>query len=186
MSLRKTLFLSYLLILTSCSTTTLPVSNISTELQHLSYLNNRKISFKVSSPSTQITVGNQYLFVFLPLGSVAISDPREYLFNSIYSELVIGGFKPTADLDGPAITVSPVDISASAFDLLFIRIIRCKVKLTVSYKLPVTGKIETQEIEGDAHGFNRFGFEPQISRIFRKAIHEASLKIIKIASVIKY
>jgi hypothetical protein len=152
----------------SCVRTGLTADPAPRSLSKLAHLNNRPIRLEVEAPQSPISLGHQYLLIVIPFGRITLEEPKKYIFNLVYEDLVLKGFSPvTAHGTKRELRVKLESMNATAYDLLFIRLVRCSVDLDINFNgLHFIA-------QGSASSFRRYGFKPQIEELLKAASKDA-------------
>ena len=162
------IFLLFLLLFSGCSLTEVTYDTPTSELLTLSRLNQRPVQLIVEGPVTEATTGHQYLLM-LPLGRVVVSSPAKFLYNAAFEALVLKGYRVSSNPLPHSIALTFESIEASAYDLVFSRLIKCKVRFNLLDRASGT----RVAYEGSAYAFRRFGFKPELEWTLREAVKDA-------------
>lgn len=167
---------------TGCTSTGITVPPPDAATARLAALAPHGIRLAVVGSNAPLPVGHQYLFVAIPFGAISLIDPQIALRRALSTELAIGGIQALpegTDAAVPVVTVTPLDLQVSAFDLLFTRRVSATVRLGVTVALPAQpGSAVTLEVGGKSGSFERFGFTPQLSNALREALQEAGQELV--------
>lgn len=169
-----------LLSVAGCVRTRLDSIPIGDDHLRLANTGTRPITIFNQIPSEPVRAGNQWVFVFIPLGEITIEDPSKVVGNAVFKRLAERGYRPTVRSDHASrppidrphtmITLSSAEFSCSVPDLLFIRIVRCHVSLN-GYR----GADSNVLISSDGYNaeYRAVGFKPQLNHSLESAISQA-------------
>ena len=148
-------------------TTNISIDPPSAQLQRLEATSPMTARIALAIDDQPRSLGNQYLLIALPLGSVQIEHPRQLFTQFIRERFALAGIEAeivnqeaTADL-----TVSLHDISLSAYDLVLTRRLVATVELMVA-----SPGVEGLVLSESATEFRQFGFEPQLKPLLVEAL----------------
>lgn len=167
---------------TGCASTGITVPPPEAATLRLAALAPHGIRLEVTGSNTPLSVGHQYLFVAIPFGAISLIAPQTALRRALSTELAIGGIQALpegSDAAVPVVTVTPLDLQVTAFDLLFTRRVSATVRLGVTVALPTHPEsVVTLEVRGESGSFERFGFTPQLSHALGEALQEAGQELV--------
>lgn len=178
------------LSLAGCVLTAVPRAPISPEVFRLAASNDRAIRLDLSGPQETLSVGHQYLFIVIPFGRIVIEHPLDHLRTSAYTQASLSGLRPIVDVpandsafDTPRLEIRLQDIQVSAFDFLFTRHIVCDVSVEARLFAPGSSSPEKLAAGRVAETeFVRYAFEPELQRVFLRAmdgaLHEAISQLV--------
>lgn len=177
---RNTFYLIFFFIIcltAGCLNTNLKSEPILKQIKSLLISNKRLIGLRIQDLTDSEIIGHQYLFIILPFGRIKAPQLSEQLINQAQTTLAIKGYSPKIassnnqiDFDYPAIHISIDAISLTAYDLIFMRKIVCKLDLSAKLISPDKTIMRDEKTTTYQSKYVSFAFEPELSNILRVTI----------------
>lgn len=165
-----------------CASTKLSIPPPEAAIERLAALAPRGVRLAVAAPSAPVELGHQYLLVVIPFGSIALIDPHTSLRRALSTELAIGGVRTVPEGLGspaPLVTVTPIELSVTAYDLLLVRRVTAAAHFAVTVTFPDRTEPELRfEASGESGSFERFGFAPELSQALGEALTQAGRTLV--------
>lgn len=165
-----------------CASTKLSIPPPEAAIERLAGLAPRGVRLAVAAPITPVQLGHQYLLVVIPFGSIALIDPQTSLRRALSTELAIGGVRTVPEgssSPAPLVTVTPIELSVTAYDLLLVRRVTAAAHFAVSVAFPDRTEPELHfEASGESSSFERFGFAPELSQALGEALTQAGRTLV--------
>lgn len=165
-----------------CTSTGISVPPVTPAIERLAALASHGVRLSVAAPTAPLALGHQYLFVAIPFGSISLMEPQTTLFRALSTELAIAGIRALpaeGDSAAPMVTVAPIDLRLTAFDLIFTRRVGASVRLQVTVSSPdPTEPALHFEASGESGSFERFGFTPELSNALSEALSQAGRELV--------
>lgn len=147
----------------------------------LAAANRNPIRLQVSSVSDS-SLGHQFMFIGIPFGSVESQQLDVMLKRATYQKLALKGFTPVINSSdkvlpnmfgagAPELSLVVHGASATAYDLLVTRWLRCSLQLSAQLS-NATGSSEVRS-EGTFQHLGAFAFERELSLCFARALDTA-------------
>lgn len=177
-------FLALSIAASGCVTTTIDVRPLHPKVQEvLEYNELRPIALVVRNEADR-TLGHQYLFLALPLGTVTHSDVSVALQNALVTELSLSGFRPLPP--GPArltLEVALRQMQLSAYDLLVVRRLYSEVILSAVVRDANGAVLRSASAVSKDSQYRPFGFKKELSSLFDKVLREGVSNLIREAGL---
>ncbi|MBX7137849.1 MAG: hypothetical protein K1X83_07675 [Oligoflexia bacterium] len=175
--------LSIVISLSGCLRTELSPAPLDKAVIQLAHTAAKPIALQVVSPpeiSEHALVGNQYLFVLLPFGSIRLARPLDEVFEKSYRALSLAGFRPLpgTPVNSGHLKITLRAISLSGFDLLFIRRVHCSITLDGEY-IDQRGTTWTTTVTQDQGELRRQAFEPQLRHLLNSSMDRAVERLLR-------
>ena len=162
--------------LSGCMKTNLLSTALPPKIFTLAATNRNPIHIQVVLLDPQPTIGNQYLLLGIPFGSIESDNVTVLVQRALYTKLAVKGYTPLVDqssgsvfgADAPVLAVRIQNPQASAFDLLVTRHLSCSLDLKAELSKP--GGIRLGKGEGTFEHFGAFAFQKEMSLCFTRAL----------------
>lgn len=167
------------LAVTGCVSTRIGLPKPNPHLAKLLKVNRHPLELQVAAPHglSEATIGTQYLFFFIPMGRVSITDPANYLSRFVVTELANRDWHLRKGA-APKLMVEVRDIRASAYDALVTRIVSASVTLEGTFYAPDGALLRRFKVTREARSPERYGFEPQLNVQLAKASRDAAIALL--------
>lgn len=162
-----------ILNLPACFSFRLPEPQPMRALSKLLLSNTSQISVQLQMPENFNSLGNQYLLL-IPFTSIDSSNTEQHVRAILAQKLALCGYNfSLADHNSsamPLLKLNFADISCSAFDLFFIRRIRCKIEL-VSQRSDQQSSYSKIKISNAQ--FKPYGFSSELLSCLHSTLNQA-------------
>ena len=145
-------------------------------LSRLSSSAKREIGLTVNSKlKVSDSIGNQYLMVLIPFGSIKTGGAKHILTNSALEKLSLLGFKPklSDNMSQNSLTLYINDIKLTAYDYFVVRKILCEIDVTGELRDSSGQVIRLSSQKVTESSYKKFAFRPELEYSFRKAADKA-------------
>lgn len=175
---RKFLNLLILLLLSGCAVTYLDGPTIGANYPRLAAANKRALTVAVTGSNEELTLGHQYVLFAIPAGIVRAANPAQMVSTALFRTLAEQGFRPTVSIEPsttpPDLEVALDNLSVTAYDLFFFRIVNCSV--TLKGKLLSNGSaFETRSTLSEPR---MLGFKPRLEACIESVLDEGTKKLL--------
>lgn len=163
--IHNTLLCSTLIFLFGCASASIEARPLDPQIYDLAAENTKHLQLQIAAPAATDSIGLQYVLLGLPLGRVDAGESGLMLSRLAYQNIALCGYRPILldDLTTSAAATTSIlvlkveDLSATAYDLLFVRRLACHVS--------IKAKLGPTQLEASASKslFRSTGFSKDLS-----------------------
>jgi hypothetical protein len=121
-------------------------------------------------------LGHQYLLMAIPFGRISLESPADTIWSHLYTEAALLGVNliQTQNPTSAELEITCSELSLTAYDLLFTRLLHGSIVLEVQYKL---NGLTADLVSDHDSEFRSYGLYPQLNRLYTRLMKNTARKL---------